>query len=92
MTLRPLGLILALLAVPAFAADSASAPSQQTSDTAPVRAGQPQRRTDRKPMIPLKPRVIEAPGAAMMMIPAAYAPVGGPSKHHPLFFRTIASR
>lgn len=84
MTLRPFIAAFALLAAPsAMAAGDASAqPGVDTGTTAtstPSRTPQVQRKFDRvRPGTPLKPRVIEAPGAAVMMIPASFDSAMGP--------------
>ena len=89
MTLRPLiaGTVL-LAASVGLSAAAANGPTGETvsaeTSTAgtsgvPNRPSQLQRRYERyRPGVPLKPRVIEAPGAAVMMIPAAFEPAMGP--------------
>lgn len=78
MTLRPLFAAVALLAAPAVqAAESSTAPQTadggQRSESSPRTALQ--RKAERKqPGIPTRPRIIDAPGAALMMIPAAWDP------------------
>ena len=92
MTLRPLIAATALLAASAGLATTAAAavngPTTEAAPTetssagrtgAPTRPSQMQRRTERyRPGVPLKRRVIEAPGAAVMMIPASFEPAMGP--------------
>lgn len=77
MTLRPTLALAALIATPALAAEpsastsAASSASQPSVETSSARTSQ--RRNDRRPVPPLRQRVIEAPGAAMMMIPASFS-------------------
>ncbi len=87
MTLRPLiagtALLAASVGLAATAASAANGPTAETSAVGssgvPTRPSQMQRKTERyRPGVPLKPRVIEAPGAAVMMIPASYEPATGP--------------
>jgi hypothetical protein len=77
MALRYLFAAITVLAAPvALAATPSGQPGTDTA-TAGVtaRTTQPPRRIERtRPGTPLKPRVIEAPGAALMMIPASYDP------------------
>ncbi len=79
MTLRPLLAAAALLAAPAVQAADPS-PSPQTADSAPraensLRAAMPRKSAERKqPGLPARPRVFDAPGVALMMIPAAWDP------------------
>lgn len=87
MTLRPLiagtALLAATVGLAASAASAMPGPTAEASTagtgTVPTRPTQTQRRFDRlRPGVPLKPRVIEAPGAAVMMIPASFEPATGP--------------
>ncbi len=82
MTLRSIIVGIALLTVPAVVATAASAQpgSETTTGSTTPRTTQTTRKVERtRPGTPLKPRVIEAPGAALMMIPASYdATQGGP--------------
>ncbi|WP_326525890.1 hypothetical protein [Sphingomonas sp.] len=74
MTLRPLLAGIALFAAsPVIAADTTNPQPSQTIDTVQARAPAP-RLPERKPSLPMKPRVLEAPGAAWMMIPASWSP------------------
>ena len=79
MTLRPLIVGLALLTSPAaLAATPASQPGSDTASAgtaAAPRTPQVTRKVDRTRPSLLKPRVIEAPGAAVMMIPASFDPL-----------------
>lgn len=78
MTLRPLLAAATLLAAPAALANAAWAQpgSETTTSSTATRTTQTTRKVERtRPHgTPLKPRVIEAPGAALMMIPASYDP------------------
>ena len=81
MSLRPLIAVLTLFAAPvALAAGQPGSETTGASTTnAPPRTTQPQRKVERlRPAPPLAPRVIEAPGAAVMMIPASFEPASGP--------------
>ena len=74
MTLRPLFAGIALLAAaPAIAADTNAPQQSAQSDTGTVRTPAP-RPEARKPVTPLRSGVIEAPGAAWMLIPASWSP------------------
>lgn len=76
MTLRTLLAAVAFVAAPAALAAGAP-PTQSSSDSvstaSPTPRGTTVNRRDRvRPGQPLGPRVIEAPGAAVMMIPASF--------------------
>lgn len=78
MTLRHLLAAAALFAAPAVQAADPS-PSAQTADTSPrvessPRAALPRKVERKQSAIPTRPRIIDAPGAALMMIPAAWDP------------------
>ena len=78
MTLRPFISAVMILAAPAALAAVAQ-PNQPSSDAASASAATARgsivnRRERVRPTLPLKPRVIEAPGAAVMMIPASFDP------------------
>lgn len=74
MTLRPALAGIALLATLAAGVASAEPNTETTtaSNVTAVRQSQTARKNDRVRPGPLKPRVIEAPGAAVMMIPASF--------------------
>lgn len=79
MTLRPVLALLTLIAASSASATNAPPVTTNTdtaaSTTTTSRSTQTTRKVERaRPSAPLKPRMIEAPGAALMMIPASYDP------------------
>ncbi|MES2339422.1 MAG: hypothetical protein V4537_15125 [Pseudomonadota bacterium] len=78
MTLRPTLAAITLFALPVtciggVAMARPGSDTATTGGTTTVRTTQTQRKIERpRPGTPLKPRMIEAPGAAVMMIPAGY--------------------
>lgn len=78
MTLRPLLAAAALLAAPAAQAADPS-PATQTADSAarsdgPARGAMPRKADRKQPGVPARSRIMDAPGVALMMIPAAWDP------------------
>jgi len=78
MTLRPMLAAAVLLAAPAAqAADPSSASTTAESgtraETSPPVA-MPRKVERKQPGAPARPRIFDAPGAALMMIPAAWSP------------------
>ncbi|KQN26710.1 hypothetical protein ASE86_11655 [Sphingomonas sp. Leaf33] len=79
MTLRPLLAAVALLAAPAALAADPSSPATQTADGAarsdgPTRGAMPRKADRKQPGVPSRSRIMDAPGVALMMIPAAWDP------------------
>ncbi|HET9511942.1 MAG TPA: hypothetical protein VFO80_12415 [Sphingomonas sp.] len=78
MTLRHVLAAAALIAAPAAQAADPSPAAQATDVGSRVETGvrgTAARKIERKqPGIPTRPRIIDAPGAALMMIPAAWDP------------------
>ncbi|MFD1786254.1 hypothetical protein ACFSC3_01590 [Sphingomonas floccifaciens] len=76
MTLRSLLAAAALLAAPAVQAADTAPPSTGTETGSRAESGSratmPRKPERKLPGAPIRPRIVDAPGAALMMIPAAY--------------------